>query len=353
MQDLTTPGDVGSPLLPLAGLDPATIFQPDGLSDLLDRIEAEALSVVPDIASAKGRKAIAGMAAKVARSKVYLDQLGKDLTADLKKRTAVVDAERKAMRDRLDALKVRVRAPLTEWEQAEADRLERHRLAISEIEETAANPEAMDCAALGAAIETVEAVALGDSWEEFEAQAARAKDAALTTLRAALVRRSEYEAEQVELARLRAEQVERERLEREERLTREAAERAKREAEERAREEARRIEQEREAERLQAENARLKAEQARAEAEQRAAEAEQRAALAAEQAAAQERARAKAEADCLQAEEARRKADRDHALAVKTDAARDLVALGLDAEQARTVVVAICEGRVRRVSIAF
>src|SRR5690606_23508393 len=71
-------------------------------------------------------------------------------------------------------------------------------------------------------------------WEEFEAEAARAKDKAVSSLRAALVAREKYEAEQAELARLRAEAEAREQKEREERIAREAAERAQREAEAKA-----------------------------------------------------------------------------------------------------------------------
>ncbi len=40
----------------------------------------------PDIDTRKGRKAIASLAAKVARSKTYLDGLGKDLVAGWKRR---------------------------------------------------------------------------------------------------------------------------------------------------------------------------------------------------------------------------------------------------------------------------
>ena len=88
---------------------------PGGLDSVIAAIEEKARQHVPDLSTAKSRKAIASIASQVARSKTWLDGMGKDLTADLKKQVGAVGAERKQMRDRLDTLKIEVRAPLTEW----------------------------------------------------------------------------------------------------------------------------------------------------------------------------------------------------------------------------------------------
>ena len=48
-------------------------IRPDGLEPFLETIRCEIDSFVPDISSAKGRKEVASMASKVAKSKVYLD----------------------------------------------------------------------------------------------------------------------------------------------------------------------------------------------------------------------------------------------------------------------------------------
>jgi chromosome condensin MukBEF complex kleisin-like MukF subunit len=62
------------------------------------------------------------MAHKVARSKTYIDNAGKDLVTELKALPKQIDESRRIVRERLDALKDEVRRPLTEWEQAEESR---------------------------------------------------------------------------------------------------------------------------------------------------------------------------------------------------------------------------------------
>ncbi|WP_287820103.1 hypothetical protein, partial [Achromobacter sp.] len=277
--------------------------KPSGLEPWLEKIRAEVSGHVPDLKTKKGRDAIASLAFKVRKVKTALDGMGKQLVDDLKDVPKRIDAERKRMRDTLDALADDVRRPLTEWEQAEEDRVQRHKDAVEGIASLVVNCNE-SAESLRAALAAVEAIAIGPEWEEFEAEAARAKDKALSGLRDRLVAREKYEAEQAELARLRAVEAAREQKEREERIAREAAERAQREAEARAQAE-RDAAARREAEALAAaETARLNAqlaEQRRIAAEQQAeldrqaaavrereaaAQAEQRARQAAEQAAA-------------------------------------------------------------------
>ena len=57
-------------------LVPAALFVAGGLEDLLGRIETEARALVPNTKTAKGRKEIASNAARIPRSKTYLDGLG-------------------------------------------------------------------------------------------------------------------------------------------------------------------------------------------------------------------------------------------------------------------------------------
>ncbi|EPQ4602483.1 TPA: hypothetical protein I8385_002166 [Citrobacter freundii] len=92
------------------------------LDPIIEAIEKEARSLVPDVSTRKGRDAIASMAHKVARSKTYIDNAGKDLVAELKALPKQIDESRRIVRERLDALKDEVRKPLTQWE-AEQDRI--------------------------------------------------------------------------------------------------------------------------------------------------------------------------------------------------------------------------------------
>jgi len=95
------------------------VFTGEAMDETLIKIEKEVLSFVPDTSTAKGRKEIASLANKVAKSKVALDGAGKTLVSDWKSKAKLVDVSRKTARDFLDNLKVKVRLPLTEWENEE------------------------------------------------------------------------------------------------------------------------------------------------------------------------------------------------------------------------------------------
>ena len=55
-----------------------------GLDPYLAKIKEELDAFVPDVTTKKGRDAIASIAHKVARSKTALDNIGKELVAELK-----------------------------------------------------------------------------------------------------------------------------------------------------------------------------------------------------------------------------------------------------------------------------
>lgn len=113
-------------LIPAEFGDLQAAFAGPALDDLLGRIRAATVTLVPDTTTDKGRKEIASLAYKVSRSKTAIDDAGKALVADIKARASKIDAARKKARDTLDALRDEVRAPLTEWE-AEQARIEREK----------------------------------------------------------------------------------------------------------------------------------------------------------------------------------------------------------------------------------
>ncbi|VFR32447.1 TolA protein [plant metagenome] len=344
--------------------------KPGGLDPWLDKIRAEVSGHVPDLSTKKGRDAIASLAFKVRKVKTALDGIGKDQVDRLKEIPKKIDAERKRMREALDALADEVRAPLDQWEQAEDDRVQRHKDAIEGIVSLAA-----DCGetveSIRAAIGAAEAVAIGPEWEEFEPEAARTKDKALTGLRDRLAAREKYDAEQAELGRLRAEAAAREQKDREERIAREAAERAQREADAKAQadreagirreQEAKAAAERRELElKLQAEQAERAAAQAKADklaAEQRAeqervaaVEREKQAAEAARQAEIKRQADAQA---AEQAESKRREADKAHKAKINRTALDAFIAGGMPADCAKQAVTLIAKGAIPAVKITY
>jgi len=347
------------------------VFQaPNGLEPYLQKIRDEIDAFVPDVSTRKGREAIASIAYKVARSKTALDNVGKDLVADLKEIPKKIDAERKRMRDTLDAWQEEVRRPLNDWQAAEDARVDRHQTRIQQLRDLV-DVETLFAEGIRFKIDNAEAVVIDEGFEEFEAEAHQVKAKTLESLRASLARQEKYEAEQAELERLRAETAAREQKEREERIAREAEERARREAEQKAqaeREAALRREQEAKAaserrelelklQAEQAERARVQAEADRVATEQRMEQERQAAALQAERdielAREDERRRADAAAaEILRQQEARER-DQAHKTKVMGEAKTALMSLNITEELARAIVLKIARREVPNITINF
>ena len=355
---------------------------PNGIDILLEKVRKEAASEVPDLTTKKGRDRIASLAYKVSKTKTLVDDYGKELVAEEKKRLALIDADRKKWRDECDKLRDEIRKPLTDWEQAESDRVQRHRDAIQQLRGLA--PQAM-----GANSETIigliaqaESVTLGDHWQEFSAEAGKAKDETLALLRLDLQRRQQYESEQAELARLREESARREQEDRDRRIAEEAAAKARADAEAAARAEREAIEAKARAEQEAAERARIASEQAEArakaeaeaaklreqEAERRRIESEERAKREAQEAAeraernriaAFEAERARIEQERIESdrkaatEQAAREADKENKRKVNNAILSALESVGISTEQAKVVIAAIAKGSIPNVSIRY
>ncbi|HCF8131608.1 TPA: hypothetical protein NIV00_003822 [Klebsiella quasipneumoniae] len=301
----------------------------DQLDPLIEAIEKEARSLVPDVTTKKGRDAIASMAHKVARSKTYIDNAGKDLVAELKALPKQIDESRRVVRDRLDALKDEVRRPLTEWE-AEQERIKAE--------------EAMN--ALHA-----EALAMN---EEFDRQLAARIE---SDHEMALLMNDAFDREQAE----KKAESERQRIAREEEIKRQAEEKAKREAAEQAQRE---IDAAAARER-EAILAKERAEREQREAAERA-EREKQAAVEAERRKAQEEAdRIRREAEQREQarlaeekrkadEQARREADVKHRKAVGVEVVKALMAnTSLTRDQAIEVLTAVKDGRIPHTGISY
>jgi hypothetical protein len=201
--------------------------KPNGLDPFLKQIREEIDSFVPDVTTKKGRDAIASIAYKVAKSKTALDDVGKELVAELKELPKKIDAERKRVRETLDAWRDEVRRPLTEWEQAEDDRIANHKNSIENIKTATHEIELIDSTILKARITAIEEIVIDNSFEEFELEAMHAKESSLKKLEKALEEKEQQEKERAELEKLRAEAAAREQKEREERIAREAEEKQK------------------------------------------------------------------------------------------------------------------------------
>lgn len=200
-------------------LTPAKVYGTEagqGLDAILQKITDEVRGTVIDVSTKPGREAAKSLAYKVARSKTALDDMGKELVSDWKTRSAKVDAERKTIRDRLDALKEEVTKPVVDWELLETGRVARHLNAITSIEDLARFEIEPTSAQVTTRLESLASLlALGRDWQEFADQAASAEQfilARLTALKQGAVKR---EADLAELDALRAEKAERDRKDQE------------------------------------------------------------------------------------------------------------------------------------------
>ena len=91
---------------------------PHSVDAIIEEVERQARQAADGLTAdtRAGRAELASLAHRVARTKTALDDLGKDLVAEWKAKSAAVDAERRRIREALDTLKGTVRAPLTQWE---------------------------------------------------------------------------------------------------------------------------------------------------------------------------------------------------------------------------------------------
>ncbi|RTY44041.1 cell envelope biogenesis protein TolA [Enterobacter hormaechei subsp. steigerwaltii] len=306
-----------------------TVFKSaDQIEDILQKVEREVMSFVPDVTTAKGRKEIASLAYKVAQTKTYLDGLGKDLVAELKEIPKLIDANRKTVRDRLDELKEKARQPLTDYE-VEQERIKQEEVAKRAAEELAKKIES----------DHEMALLMNDAFDR-------------------------------ELAEKKAEQ-ERQRIAREEEIKRQAEERAKREAEEKAAAEiaaAKKREEEAIAEKAQAE---LLAKQEKEKAEREAKEALERAEREKQEAIEAERKKAQDEADRIRREaeekeaarlaeekrikdeEERRAQDKAHRKEVNNKILAGLIKAGASEDVAKNIITAIVKGEVFATRITY
>ena len=306
----------------------AAFINDEFIEGLIKDIREKASSVVGDLNTVKGRRAYISMAANVRSTKTAIDEAGKKLVAEMKKRPALVDASRKKVRDSLDELAVEIRKPVTDWE---AEQKEKEFNAMwDEALELDAKITAERAAALAAKIEADHEMAL--------------------------LMNEKIDREREE-ARQKAEQAKREH---EERIKREAEENARREADEAAKRE---IEaaaaREREAtlakERAEREAKELaeKAERERIAAEEKA-KREKEEAIQRERAAAEAREQARlAEEKRIKDEEARRAADKEHRKTINNKALQDLIAAGVPEECAKLCIMAIAKGNITAISINY
>lgn len=327
-------------------LTPQIFTEEGALESVLNVIDETVRQLEADTSTNEGRKKISSNAWRIARSKTFLDDLGKKMVTTWKQKAKKVDSKRKHLRDHLDKLKASYRQPLTDWEVADKKRIEAIQERMDWLKSMATDHRHKGIDKIERMIQEVTgAEILEATYEEYTSEAMAARENALLWLKKSLEQARQIEKEKVELERLRKEAKVREaQLKKEERAKREAqiAEQAAKEA---------RIKAEQE---KQAEIARLKAEQERKE--QAAEEARIKAAQ--EKQAEIDRLKAEQERKVLENEmraeaERKRREDISNRQKVKSRIVDSFCRYGVGKDIATILVNAISEGKIAELSINY
>lgn len=350
-------------------------------TDILGKLNAELAGYVPDASTQSGRDEIGSKAKKVGTAKQDFVRLAATQKEEHQSIIKLINAELGTIESRCDELRDTILAPRTAYLQIEKDRVAKHEEYIILLTNHAVFLEKPHSDHVRARIESLKS-AHNRTWEEFSARAFNIHNEVMEKLILELALAEKYEAEQVELTKLRADVAERERLEtirlqaeHEEKIKAEAADKARKQAEDIAaaaakvaseaaeqklaeqkiaEEKALREKQEAEVRAKRAEEEKIAAEQkSRVEAMLALDKAERDKQAAIEEERAKVAAAAKAEADANVAREANTK----HRAKVNNEALQaiqlivDAVPAGDDAVKA--IIVAIAKGEVPHVKISY
>jgi len=201
----------------ISQLTAADIYRVDAMDSILAIVTTEAEKQIDDVNTGVGRKSIISLAAKISRTKTHLDRVGKDLVTEWKHNAKLVDQDRKKARDTLDALRDKIRAPVTEWENKEKDRIKALEDRIAGIHEIMQSsmfqeepigllPTIKDrLMESNSQLHQLQQIVIDESFQEFYEEAQTAKADEITNLESHIVYLAELEKEEkaqtVEVAR--------------------------------------------------------------------------------------------------------------------------------------------------------
>jgi hypothetical protein len=350
MTDVTVLEPSSDALIVLAETDAFDVFAADTTAKIdgyLAQIRKRIDAFEPSLKTKKSRDEIKSMAAKVIKSKTYLEAIGKDLTAKQKLIPNKIDANRRHMKDKLDKWADEVRQPLTDWENAEESRVSGHMAAIGAVRALTAGAATVE--SIRERLAQANAVEITDACHEFASDYVAAKSETIATLTDMLAKQQKANADSAELEALRKEKADRDAAEAERHRIEKEAE-AKRQSEAAAaaaiKAAAERAELEKTLAAERAKNAALAANlAAQQEAERKATESAQRASA---------EAAAKARFEALAAaEQAKREADTAHKAKINRAAVAAFVAGGIDETVAKAALKLIVTGKIPAVSISY
>lgn len=333
----------------------------------LATLEHDNKKAVFNYADPKGNKEARSHIYKLRQTKSAVEKVRKEQKQESLEFGRRVDQQAKEIEAKIESMISIHEAPLREIEEKEAARVAGIKDRIDMMTAFDLLDAPMLSAGLKDYIDLVTNVVIDGSFEEFKAEAAIVKDAALTKLNAMLGTQVKAEAEAAELIKLREQAAAQERKDHEARIAQQAREEAERIARQKAEQERREREAEETRLKLQAETA----ERNRLEAENRAKQAEEDAKRQIKEAAeTAERNRVEAEQRRKDAEERtererlaviaaqaaeqkRRERDKAHKAEINNAAVAAFVSGGISEEIAKQVVTLIAKKSIPAIAINY
>ena len=336
-------------------------FQNKGrLDPLIEQVRREVEGFVSDVTTDKGRKEIASMAFKVAKSRTAIEKVGAEVAARAKELPKLIDAERKRIKEALQKIQDDVRQPLTEWEALESEKEANFKQIIQTIKDNVIefSNEQVDYLLIDAYHN--ELSCQNPDMQNYQDEYDGVKELALSKLGGFSLKIKADLAQKAELEKLRAEAAARAEADRIAQIEKNAAERAEREARERADQEIIKLQLEAEKAKREAVEAKQReidlAQKAEMEAKAKAAQAEKDKQDAVNQEIERQKREQEAKAKELRDQEALLKKQQEnirHQKTINNSALADLVKFGLDEAQGKLLIAAIQKGEISHISIKY
>jgi len=328
--------------------------KPDGLDPVIEEIRQKVKSEVYDISTKEGRDRIGSVARQIGSAKRRLKEMSQGLTSDWQTKTKIVTSEASRMEKELDSLRDEIKAPLDAYKKKEEDRIAKHECHLAAIRDASIFEFEPTIEQVEARLEEVKSYERAN-FEEFVDRKNEVYSCSEKVLTEKLSALKEQKAKDAELDKLRKEKEEREQKERDDQIAKDAADKATKDAEDKAEKEkiaaAEKVEadkvkaqQEADAETKRLQDIADKAEKDKADAETKA-----------EESAESERQKIADEEKKKLAEAKKREDDKAHNKKINNEALTDILKAGqgVSKEDAKNIVIAIAQGKVKHVTISY
>lgn len=298
---------------------------------MLQQVKLIARGLIADPTTEEGAKQRKALSRKIGSLKTAIEDKGKKVAAALKEKPKIIDATRKEVKDTLEMLQDELLKPLKEIEARQNE--------IIEISNLPASAIGCDSYGIQDVINVLEGHAHDEAyWKESHAEAVAALNESRRQLNAMLETQLKQEEQQREYERLKAEEAERNRKAAEE------AARAKAEAEE-----AKRKAEEAERARIAAEEAQKKAEAEAERAKQQAENAKANATVTVQG----DAQKAIKDAEKTKSEMLFPEDQQTYRRTCNREALEDIKACGIDEDKAKAIITAIVKGKVRHIVMMY